>query len=149
MTQAVFPRLESIQIITQLAFQKLTQNQLMTKWIPQVLIQVDSWLKGLSHFWLKSTHDSTEKHLILVDSWFDSESCPCLLACSRTLLHELFFTNSAVDHHGGAARGQRAGLSPALPVSGGRNDLAGNPPVCCNLSQTASSPGLRRYYWQY
>ena len=31
MTQAVSPRLESIQLMTQAAFQELTQNQLMTQ----------------------------------------------------------------------------------------------------------------------
>ena len=59
-------RLESIQHMTQAAFQELTQNQLMT--------QVDSsgidsdWLMTQSaspFFRFKSTHDSSEKHLTL------------------------------------------------------------------------------------
>ena len=67
MTQAVSRRLQSIQLMTQAAFQALIQDQLMS--------QVDfpgrywSWLthdsKCFSIFRFISTHDSNEKHLIL------------------------------------------------------------------------------------
>ena len=66
MTQAaVSRRLESTQLMTQMAFQELTLNKLM--------IQMDSpgidsdWLMTRSafpFFWFKSTYDSSEKHLI-------------------------------------------------------------------------------------
>ena len=66
MTQAVCRRLESIQLMTQAAFQEVTHNQLIT--------QVDS--PGIDSDWLttqnaspffrfKSTHGSSEKLLIL------------------------------------------------------------------------------------
>ena len=67
MTQAVSRRLESIQPMTQAAFQELTQNQLMT----QVNSPGTYWfkltrdLKCFPIFRFKSTHDSSEKHLIL------------------------------------------------------------------------------------
>ena len=35
------------------------------KCIPQVLMQIDSWPRVLPHFLFKSTHDSSENHLIL------------------------------------------------------------------------------------
>ena len=80
MTRAISRRLESIQIMTQAAFQELTQNQLMN--------QVDS--PGIDPDWLmtqsaSSFFDSNQlmtpaKSIGLwVDSWFDSESYPCLV----------------------------------------------------------------------
>ena len=42
MTQAVSWRLESIRVMSQVAFQELTQNHLVTQVDSQVLIQIDS-----------------------------------------------------------------------------------------------------------
>ena len=73
---------ESIQLVTQATFQELTQNQLMT--------QVD--FPGIDSDWLmtqyfpifrfKSTHDSSEKYLIL-SRLMILESYPCLVPRAR------------------------------------------------------------------
>ena len=60
-SQAVSRRLESIQLVTEAAFQELTQNQLMTQVDSQVLIQIDSWLKMFPDFLFKLTHATKEK----------------------------------------------------------------------------------------
>ena len=76
-------------------FMELTENQLTKQADPQVLIQVDSWLKRLSRYltqnqliaqadpqvlnqfdsWLKQK----KSNWFWVDSWFNSESYPCLI----------------------------------------------------------------------
>ena len=53
-SQAVSRRLESIQLVTEAAFQELTQNQLMTQVDSQVLIQIGSWLKMFTDFFYSS-----------------------------------------------------------------------------------------------
>ena len=80
MTQAASRRLESIQLMTKEAFQELARNHLMT--------QVDS--PGIDSDWLMTQggsplFDSNQlttqvKNICFwVDSWFDSESYPCLV----------------------------------------------------------------------
>ena len=67
MTQVVSRRLESIQFMAQASFHELTQNQLMTP----VASPGRYWfwltrdLKCFPIFRFESTHDSSEKHLIL------------------------------------------------------------------------------------
>ena len=72
MTKAASRGLESIQLMTHAAFQELTQNQLMTQVDSQVLIQIDSWLKVLPHFFDSNQLMNQAKSIWLwVDSWFD------------------------------------------------------------------------------
>ena len=48
------------------------------KWIPQV-IQIDSWLKVFPHFFIQINSWLNSKRIwFWVDSWFHSESYPCL-----------------------------------------------------------------------
>ena len=65
-TQAVSRRPESIQLLmTQAAFQELTQNQLMTQVDSQVFIHIDSRLKMLPDFSIQINSWQAKKHLIV------------------------------------------------------------------------------------
>ena len=66
MTQAVSRGPESIQLMTQAAFQELIKNQLMTQLdSPGIDSHLHMTQSALCIFRFKSTHDSNEKHLIL------------------------------------------------------------------------------------
>ena len=80
MNQTVSQRLETIQLMTQLAFQVLTQNQLMTQ-VDSSCIDSD-WLliQSASPFFDSNQLMTQAKSIwFWVESWFDSESYPCLV----------------------------------------------------------------------
>ena len=69
-------------------------SRMAMKCIFQVLIQIDSWLKVLLHFFYSIQLMTQAKSIwFWVDSWFDSESYPCLQATplnQRTLDYPLY-----------------------------------------------------------
>ena len=64
MTQVPWHRNYSIQLSTQVRFQEIN------------CIELIRYLIGLRKYWFESAYDSSEKHTVQIQTWFNSDLCP-------------------------------------------------------------------------